>query len=490
MLCLRRPTLFSLIFKKLNVLNFSFLTLPNTACDTPHTSFYSTFNGITIGVAGLLVFVGAVWACGTVAMRLKGWSPAAVIKYHRWMISRFITILTLTYAPVTEEVLSIFGCRKIGEALTLREDTGFECTTDEYYYHRRVGFFWVVFYVAGVPLLYLALLNYYNIPQVAAELKRNACLRTLLDHAHNLRVAQDDATLATAATTTANIDAAHLDALYVAFIAKEDKEDDRSPIDVAVDSVPEKPVTEDASSAAHSHPVLGRSAPAEKLRALIRWSFGTRREVHTLTREEKLTALVSFSSQHLVTRVVTWHSSKGDPRLEGAEAAIGTLYEGATLVCTLRRSRQPYLTRRPLCAAPRLRILCGQVVRRPVLQRVMSALSDKSIRYWMLIETLNKLLITGVLGFVRCVCCAHRRARSLLHVVHSARLCCAAPAPRRRCLQAWRSLLACCCTTSGRFRTPRRPTCTSAMPPPSCSSSSCCLRSACVALPRAYARSA
>ena len=76
--------------------------------------------------------------------------------------------------------------------------------------------------------------------------------------------------------------------------------------------------------------------------------------VEQLSHEEKLKLLLAYASEHLRPHIVTWHSMEDDPRLEGAKEAIGSLYEEFYADCW----------------------------------------------FWIIVEVFNKLMITGVLGFI------------------------------------------------------------------------------------------
>lgn len=125
------------------------VTLPSTACSSPNVNFYSSFNGITTGVAGFLIWLGVLWALGRAILRLQQKPQQSVTRFDRTTLSRVIVFLTLTYAPVTEKVLSVFSCRRIGDAHYLIEEPSKQCFDATNRRYRRLGGFWVVFYVVG-----------------------------------------------------------------------------------------------------------------------------------------------------------------------------------------------------------------------------------------------------------------------------------------------------------------------------------------------------
>ena len=250
------------------------------------------FNGVTIGVAGLLGYAGLLWAICRARMRSLGRHTHEVASYDRASLSLILLLLTLSYAPITETVLSMFNCRQIGNTFYLRNETGYECYTPRHNLYRRIAAFWTFFYVAGVPVLYLALLYYYGIPALARRLQSDALLRSLLLHAHHLGVGQSDSLLT---LTCESMSVEHVDALYARYGD-------------------------------------GRSA----------------------SREEKLSVLLLFARERLTTPEVTWRQAEGDALLAPAEEAIGALF----------------------------------------------AEFHVGAWYWELVEVANKLVITGVLGFI------------------------------------------------------------------------------------------
>ena len=353
------PPVFNSVVKRLSMLNFNFLRLPSSACNTPSVDFYSSFNGawhrarddhfrvcqscsnrvrpsprasagITISVAACLVYVALLWITGLVIMRAKRWTREAVIAFNRRTLRRVILFLTLTYAPVTETVLAVYSCRLVGSDYRLRHDVRQLCDQALHKKYTRLAGWWVAFYLVGVPAAFSALLWHYNIPQVAGELKRNTQLCSVAEHAHRCGVAQPVAELHT--LTTSSITADHVDILYRHLILDEDAED------------------EDGGEA-EPDPVM-----ALKPRTPL-WSWWlVRRGAKAVDHDEKLRALLAYAQQHLRPRDVTWLAAEADdPRLEGAKKAVGQLYDEfyadrwyGTTLCALLNDSSP--ERRHLCA--------------------------------------------------------------------------------------------------------------------------------------------
>jgi hypothetical protein len=129
---LRWPGLFNKLLQTIAVLQLNVLTIPKAACDTPEGSFYNAFNGITLGLTALLLYMLAVWAVGISIMRHRHWDAARMAAFNRVTVARFITVCTLAYAPVCEKVLSVFSCRKIEDSWYLREDVARRCYNTEH----------------------------------------------------------------------------------------------------------------------------------------------------------------------------------------------------------------------------------------------------------------------------------------------------------------------------------------------------------------------
>ena len=302
------PNVYVVLIRRLSFLNLNLLTLPGTACSTPRSDFYNSFNGITISVAGMLCYMGLVWRFGVWRMRRLGWAQESIAAFNRKTLSRLITFLTISYAPVTEVVLSMYSCRSIAGVLYLREDTSKSCLYDKDLLYRRLAGFWVAFYVFGVPLLYLGLLVYYNIPTISRELQNNVKLRNLWSHAHHRGVQLPEVHVHS--ITTKSIKDEHVAMLYKGIL----KNGDATLVDR-----------------------LRRCLPGREP-----------------GREEQLRELLGYSSLHLHHAHVTWHEAAKDPRMAGAYDSIGLLY------------REFYA----------------------------------DTWYWILFESCNKLVITGVLGFI------------------------------------------------------------------------------------------
>jgi hypothetical protein len=352
-LLLTWPPVYTAIIKRLTILNFSFLTLPSTACATPRTSLYNLMNGITLSTTLLLAYMALLWAVGRSVMRARGWEASRVTAFDRKTVLRTMGVLTFVYTPITDVVLAVFSCRTILDQKYLRQDMEHMCYVGAHVRYAKVAAFWTALYVVGIPLAFVALLYAYHVPQVAAELQRAAALRALMDAAQRTggrglprgaalvtRSADDDdddeedGCLRVSAGVS--IREEHLAALYRQFVIGT--------------SAPENSNGDAADAKQNQHaelpplplrfccPVLASPTPAAPLPPP----------------SEQLSALLRYAAAHAPPPRATWDDARGDPRLAGAEDTIGSLY----------REFHPHAW------------------------------------YWAVAEALQKLLVTGVLAFI------------------------------------------------------------------------------------------
>jgi len=322
------PSVFSSIMSRLNILNFHFLALPQSACQTPTKPVFQQFMGITLSVFLILVYMGLLWASGVGVMWRLKWPSKDIDSFNRGTLSKVLLVLSLTYAPITEVTLAIFNCRDIAGTPYLRADMAYVCYTGQHMQYYRAAIWWTIFFVVGVPVTNLLVLLYYNVPQVAHELKHNAQLRALIDLAYRKKVPQPLPMDGAHGVTVHTITAEHVDALYAAFY----------PSDTGLD--PERVAR---ISTSRLSPVLGsiRLHYVQKLQP----------EAAPAT---KLQRLLMYSAEHLQQGPVTWHDAAHDPRMDGALETVGSL--------------------------------------------LSNYYADAW--YWELVETLKKLLLTGVLSYI------------------------------------------------------------------------------------------
>ena len=93
------PNIFANFLRRFSFLQFEFVTIPSNACSSPGSNFYASFQGVTNGVAGLLIWIGLLWGAGNVIMRVRHWPAAKMARFNRLTTAKAITVLTLACAP-------------------------------------------------------------------------------------------------------------------------------------------------------------------------------------------------------------------------------------------------------------------------------------------------------------------------------------------------------------------------------------------------------
>ena len=170
-------------------------------------------NGITIGVSGALLWIAFLWFAGNIYAHLRDLHAATRRHFNGDVMAHTCVFLNIVYAPVSEAVMAVFACRKLGDESWLFRDVETQCGTAEHRMYVRLGIFWVVLYVIGIPLVCVGLLAYFRIPHTASRLRRTAMLRGVIELAWWRGVDQPE-DVNTSLVTEANISEEHLDALF------------------------------------------------------------------------------------------------------------------------------------------------------------------------------------------------------------------------------------------------------------------------------------
>lgn len=165
-------------------------------------------------LTGFLVVIAASWPVGRWILRGRGEPEEDVHAYRRKLVSRFVLTLHLAYAPISSVVLQIFSCRKVGGTWYMSIDPRQECFTPRHNQALRVAAFFVCVYPVGVPLFYFCLLQYYRIPQTAAQLQANVVMRTVAQWAVAAGVTKQRPHVDLHRITTDNIEDDHLNDLF------------------------------------------------------------------------------------------------------------------------------------------------------------------------------------------------------------------------------------------------------------------------------------
>jgi hypothetical protein len=171
------------IMNGLSLLNLNVLRIPSAACATPNVSFLDLFNGITLGVTGLALYMVAMWACGSVYARAAALPDASVAHFNRVSLGRLLLFLDVLYAPMSQVIVGMFRCLRIGDDYWLYSDLSVQCYTARHMRYWHAAVFWALFFSLGVPVLFVSLLFYYRVPAAAAALRRTLLLRALIDAA-------------------------------------------------------------------------------------------------------------------------------------------------------------------------------------------------------------------------------------------------------------------------------------------------------------------
>ena len=136
-------------------------TMPATACGTPSPSLYARFNGITIGLAAFLLYMGVMWAGCRWLMRTRDrpggagkWSDEEIVEYNRLTIQRFVFVLNVAFTPATETILSIFDCREINGLWYQTEDMKTLCYTGAHKTYIGLAVLWGIIFILGIPSLF------------------------------------------------------------------------------------------------------------------------------------------------------------------------------------------------------------------------------------------------------------------------------------------------------------------------------------------------
>jgi hypothetical protein len=336
------PASFYKAIGRLSILNFNFLALPKTACATPEVSFYASFHGITLGVTGMVLYmliiwaVGRTWATRTASGRARV-DPESVATFDRTTFSRTLLLLEICYAPIAETLLALYGCREIGGRYWLVQAVDVQCYTPEHNAFRRLGAFWVALYVVGVPCVFLGALVYYRVPAAAAHLRLTAQLRTLADVAWQRGVARMEG-VNTSALTPTNITDEHLNALFIGLLGNT-RHVPR--VEGQAGSPPRSPRSprhpkhggggddeEHGGDGALSADDVADSAAAAAAAAVAAADAAA---VAAMPREVKMAKLINWCGKNVHLSHYSWEElrdgSEDDLRREGAEEAVGDLYE-------------------------------------------------------------------------------------------------------------------------------------------------------------------
>jgi hypothetical protein len=165
-----------------------------------------------------------VWLVGRIYALIRGFSEPRVRKFNAISLSRFLFFCDLAYAPVCEEILSLFACLPYDKHRYVSEDLRIQCGSAEYRATRKLGIIGVLLFPIGIPVAYLVCMCYFRVPHAANILERNSRLRQLVVVAHQRGIKQPLHNVSILSCT--NITDDHINLLYRSIFLKEEKSKD------------------------------------------------------------------------------------------------------------------------------------------------------------------------------------------------------------------------------------------------------------------------
>jgi hypothetical protein len=208
---------------RVSVVNLNLVQLPKTACLHPNPSYYSQFNGYTLGLLFFILLLGTLWLLGTHG--LSRLLPAAeravrVERFQHRLITTLLLVLFIVYPGVSVSIFGIFSCTDLGRGVWhLDADVRIVCYSPKHWGYLGAGVIWTFVYTVGIPCFFLWLLHLYKVPHLACQLADNAWLRELIKLAYLEGMTQGTAEKHNYAThTTSSISDAHLEALHAFFL--------------------------------------------------------------------------------------------------------------------------------------------------------------------------------------------------------------------------------------------------------------------------------
>jgi predicted outer membrane repeat protein len=303
------PITFRRYVGRLSIVNFNFLHLPKSACATPETDLYSEFDGITLSITAILLFIALVWALGlALNLLVLRRGPDVVGDYNRRILAQVLLVMQLAYAPLAETIIGVFSCRQIAGSFWLTKESKLQCYVPLHNKYRALGAFWATVYVAGIPAAFLAVLHYYRIPAAAAHLRQVALLRQTVDTAWQRGVKQPE-NVNTSKVTPSNISAEHVDDLYFGLIHGR-----------------EAPTKAELASGVDAS--TGALIPQTPLDDVFTHNIGAGTNLDDL-HKKRFYAVMRWGRKNVHLMHYTWHEvqEEEDLRRPGAEEACGELFE-------------------------------------------------------------------------------------------------------------------------------------------------------------------
>jgi hypothetical protein len=216
------PRVFTTVMARVSVVNLNLVQLPKTACLHPNPSYYSQFNGYTLGLLFFILLLATVRLLGSRGLaRLL--PPAECVERverfeHRLLVA-LLLVLFFVYPGVSVAIFGIFSCTELGSGVWyLDSDVRIVCYTPKHWGYLAAGVIWTFVYTVGIPCFFLWLLHHFRVPELAHELADNAWLRELIKLAWLEGMTQETDKHYHVSHTTVSVSNAHLEALHAFFL--------------------------------------------------------------------------------------------------------------------------------------------------------------------------------------------------------------------------------------------------------------------------------
>ena len=392
------PRIFVSVMSKVSLINLNLVRLPKAACLNPALSYYDEFNGTTLGLLCMLLFILAFWLFGRYLLSpftLSGVSESERSDRRRQFrgicLQRTLMLLYFIYPGVSVAIFGVFACTQVGDQRLLDQDFRIQCDAD---WRRYVGgaIAWVVLVPLGIPTFFNRLLRRYRVPDMAALVEDNAWLREAAEHTWRLGMPQPATDVQKLCCDT--IDDAHLAMLHAVLVKGADA--DRA-ADILAGRAPE---VHAAPEAKHAGPtgkrrLLKGCAPGTSLlkltvkkarrlsasaAAVFNPALKLKVDEDAHSRELRLAALLLWCRHGGVLSIgaTSWSDDLGLPGLADKDAP-----QHATHRTGLRSHEVPALLKRA-CED------CG----------FLFAVYTSKCWYWESVELLRKLALTSILALV------------------------------------------------------------------------------------------
>lgn len=329
---------------KVSLINLNLVRLPKAACLSPRISYYEDFNGMTLGLLCMLLFILALWLFGRYLLSLitlRGLSEAErgdrQRKFSGICLQRTLMLCYFVYPGVSVAIFGMFSCTRVGDTRWLDQDFHIQC--DDAVWRRYVGgaIVWVALVPLGIPAFFNHLLRRYRVPHMAALVEDNAWLREAAEHSWRLGMPQPATDVQKLCCDT--IDDAHLAMLHAVLVQGADA---GRAADILAGRAPEAHAAAKGTKNAAARPARRRllkgCAPGKSLvKAAVKKVASLRAAVASVlnpslklkavgdahSREVRLAALLLWCRHSGVLSIgaASWSDDLGLPEAPPAEAA-------------------------------------------------------------------------------------------------------------------------------------------------------------------------